>query len=114
MSAPVVSTVNEYVDTLDKRFVPEATKGMSAVFQWELSGDDGRTFHAVVNDGAVEVCEGAHDSPKVTLKMNGADYVQVVNGKMNGRLAAMKGKLKVGGNIMMARKMEKIFPIAKK
>ena len=109
MSAPVVSTVNEYVDTLDKRFVPEATKGMSADFQ-----RDRRTFHAVVNDGAVEVCEGAHDSPKVTLKMNGADYVQVVNGKMNGRLAAMKGKLKVGGNIMMARKMEKIFPIAKK
>lgn len=113
MPTPVVTTAKEYFETLPERFVADAAKGMNAVFQWELSGDDGTTFHAIVDDGKLEIHEGAHDSPKVTLKMIASDYVEVANGKMNGQLAAMTGKLKVGGNIMMARKMTKIFPIAK-
>ena len=37
--------------------------------------------------------------------MSGDDYVQMVNGKLIGTMAFMKGKLKVTGNVMLAQKM---------
>ena len=45
-----------------------------------------------------------------TIKMTAEDYVMMVNGKLNGTMAFMKGQMKVTGNMMMAQKMQQIFP----
>ena len=114
MPAPIVNNIKEYFDTLEQRFVADASKGVNAVFQFELAGDGGGQYHLVVEDGAMHVHEGGHDKPNATIKMSADDYVKMVNGKLNGQMAAMTGKLKVGGNILMARKMQKLFPPAGK
>jgi putative sterol carrier protein len=105
-----ISTVQEYFATLDQRFVSEACKGVEAIFQFQLSGDTGGTWHVSVNDGSFEIAEGAHDKPTTTIKMKEGDYVKMVNGKLNGSMAFMTGKLKVTGSIPMAQRMQKIFP----
>ena len=66
-----------------------------------------------VDDGTMAVSEGPADSPNTTIKMAAEDYVQMVNGKLSGTMAFMKGKLKVTGNVMLAQKMQNIFPPAK-
>lgn len=108
-----VSSVKEYFDTLSDRFVASAAKGVSATFQFELAGDGGGTYHVVVNDGTMAVHEGASTSPSTTLKMNADNYVKMVNGEINGSMAYMKGQLKVSGNVMLAQKMQSIFPQGK-
>lgn len=105
-----VSSVDEYVDTLPQRFVPAAAKGVDAVFQWQLSGDGGRSFHAIVRDGALEVVEGPHAAPTTTLVISAADYVQVVNGELDGMKVFASGRGKVQGNIKAAMKMRGLFP----
>ena len=42
--------------------------------------------------------------------MTGDDYVKMVNGKLNGTMAFMKGQMKVTGNMLLAQKMQGIFP----
>ncbi len=105
-----VESIQHYFQTLDDRFVASAANGVQAVFQFEISGDTGGTWHAVVDDGAFTLHEGAHDKPTTTLKMKDTDYVKMVNGKLPGPMAFMTGKLKVSGSIPMAQKMKSIFP----
>jgi putative sterol carrier protein len=105
-----VKSVKEYFETLNARFKPDAAKTISAVFQFELAGDGGGTYHVTVDHGTMAVAEGAHPSPTATLKMSGDDYVKMVNGQINGAMAFMKGQMKVTGNVLLAQKMQAIFP----
>lgn len=106
----MVTTVKEYFETLPRRFQAQNAGGIDAIFQFELSGDGGGTYHVVVKDGAMTVIEGAHASPTVVLKMTGDEYVKMANGKLDGRMAFMSGKMKVSGQIPMAMKMQQILP----
>jgi len=108
-----VSTVKEYFDTLPARFVPTAAKGLNAIFQFELSGEGGGTYHVTVTDGTMHVEEGPVPTPSAVLKMSGENYVKMANGELNGAMAFMKGQLKVTGNVMLAQKMQAIFPQGK-
>lgn len=108
-----VSSVKEYFETLPQRFLPAGAKGVNAIFQFELSGEGGGTYHVKVNDGTMEIVEGPSASPSATIKMNADEFIQMSNGKLSGVMAYMKGKMKVGGNVMLAQKMQAIFPPSK-
>ena len=108
-----VASVKEYFDTLNTRFVASASKGLNAVFQFELSGDGGGQYNISVNDGSMEVKEGTAATPSVTIKMSADDYLKLVNGQLNGTMAYMKGQMKVTGNLMLAQKMQAVFPVGK-
>lgn len=109
-SAPRVTSVAEYFATLEQRFVPAASRGLHAVFQWEIAGEDGGSYHAMVEDGTMRLVEGRHPQPTVTIAMPAADYVKVVNGELDGARAFTTGSGKVSGKIRMAMKMRSIFP----
>lgn len=111
-SVPKITSVADYFATLEERFVPSATAGMEAVFQWEISGDEGADYHAIVNDGRMTLVPGKHDRPTVTIAMNAHDYVRVVNGELDGTRAFTTGGGKVRGKLRMAMKMRNIFPQA--
>ncbi len=108
-----VSTVREYFETLPARFVASAAKGLNAIFQFELAGDGGGTYHVTVADGAMAVAEGPAPAPSAIVKMSADNYVKMANGELNGAMAFMKGQLKVTGNVMLAQKMQAIFPQGK-
>jgi putative sterol carrier protein len=108
-----VTSVKEYFDTLSDRFVASAATGEKAIYQFELAGDGGGTYHVTIDDGTMTVTEGAAASPNTTIKMTAEDYVQMVNGKLSGTMAFMKGKLKVTGNVLLAQKMQSFLPPAK-
>jgi putative sterol carrier protein len=112
MSVDQVTTVQEYFDTLQNRFSPEGAKTVQAVFQFELAGEGAGcgTWHVVVDHGTMKVNQGAHTAPTATIKMTGDDWVKMVNGQLNGAMAFMKGQMKVTGNVLMAQKMQAIFP----
>ena len=105
-----VSTIKEYFDTLPDRFVASAARGLTAIFQFELAGDGGGTYHVTVADGAIAVAEGPAPSPSATLKMSAENYVKMANGELNSAMAFMKGQLKVTGNVLLAQRMQAIFP----
>lgn len=110
-SGPKIASVADYFATLEERFVPSATAGLQAVFQWELAGEDGGTYHAVVDDGQMTLVQGQHAEPTVTIAMEADDYVRVVNGELDGARAFTTGGGKVRGKIRMAMKMRSIFPL---
>ena len=105
-----ISTVKEYFDTLDQRFVQSASAGVDAVFQFEISGAGGGTWHVIVKDGAMSANEGAHPSPSAVVKSSADEYVKIANGDINGLKAVMFRKMTISGNLVLARKMQNMFP----
>ncbi len=112
-SVPRVDSVEDYFATLHERFQPDASQGVRAVFQWEIDGEGGGTKHAIVEDGTMQLRDGRHASPTVTIAMNAGEYVGVVNGDISGPKAFTTGSGKVSGKLRMAMKMQRIFPAAR-
>jgi len=105
-----VDTVQAYFDTLQDRFVASASAGVDAVYQFEISGEGGGTWHVVVHEEAIEVNAGPHESPSAIVTSSADNYIKICNGDMNGLRAVMTRKMKVDGNLVLARKMQKMFP----
>lgn len=110
--AEQVSSVVEIKKHMPGRFNANASKGLKATYQFDLTGDGGETFHVDVNDGTCQVCDGAANGASITITMAASDYVDMINGKLNPQMAFMGGKLKIKGDMSLALKMQQLFPTA--
>lgn len=91
-------SVKERFATLEKRFKPEAAKGVNVRLQFELSGEGGGTWYVEIKDGKCKVKEGSGPNPDATLKASASDYKKIADGEMNKMVAFLRGKLKVEGD----------------
>lgn len=66
-------------------------------------------YHFRVVNESIEVQMGAHASPNITITMKESDYLDMVNGKLNGQMAFMTGKLKIAGDMGLALKLQNLF-----
>ena len=104
-----MTTVAEIIDTMKSRFNPAAATGLDIIFQFDIS--DGDTYHLIVKDSACDICEGAHDDPSVTLIMDSSTLVSVMTGETDGMAAFMMGSIRAEGNMMLAPKLNELFPL---
>ncbi len=94
---------------MPSRLNASAAAGLDAVIQYDLTGDAGCSYHCAIKDGAAVVTEGNHDAPTMTVTMDAADFVDLIGGKLDGMSAFMGGKLKIGGDMGLAMKMQNLF-----
>jgi 3-hydroxybutyryl-CoA dehydratase len=106
-----LTSVKEVFDKMPEVFNANAAQGLDVVFQYEITGDNGGSWNVVVKDGACQVNEGTHASPSVTLTMSGDTWLGIVNKQTNGMQAFMTGQLKASGDIMLAQRIEQLFPL---
>jgi len=103
-------TVREFFEALPSRFRPDAAEGVSAVYQFDLSGEAGGQYQLHVADRSCRVCDGLHASPNVTLSMAGEDCIAILEGKLNGVSALLSGRLKIDGDMGLAMRLAAFFP----
>ncbi len=104
-----MSTVSEIIDSMQARFNAEAANDMDEVFQFDL--EDANSWHLVVKNGTCEMIDGVHDDPSVTLIMDTTTMQAIISGKMDGMQAFMTGKLRAEGNMMLATRLQSLFPL---
>ena len=102
-------TVKETFESMGPRFKPERAAGTNAVIQYDISGEGGGTWHAVIKDGACAVAEGAGTNPALTLSMSAQDWLDMTSGKQSGQMLFMSGKLKLKGDMGLAMKLGSMF-----
>lgn len=101
--------VEGIMGSIEGRFNAESAKGVEAVFQFDISGDQAGQWHLTVKDQCCHITEGAHDSPNVTFSMASNDFVEMMSGKITGQTAFFSGKLRVSGDLMLAQRFEALF-----
>ena len=105
-------TVKETFDAMASRFRADKATGVSATIQYDIGGDGGGTWHAVIANGACTVAEGAAPSPTLTVQMSGQDWLDMLSGKQSGQMLFMSGKLKLKGDMGLAMKLASLFQTA--
>ena len=104
-----LSMVKAIFEKMPSIFNADAAKGVDATFQFNISGEGGGDWYAEVKGGACKVEAGVHPSPTTTIKMDAADFVDMINGKLPAMQAFTSGKLKIGGDIMKSQLITRLF-----
>jgi len=109
---PRVSSIKEVFEHIHEGFNPAKAEGVDAVFQFNLTGENGGQYWIKVANQQAEVHEGVHEAPTMTITASANDYLALVNGDLNAMSAFMQGKVKVKGDMGLALKLQAMFGIA--
>jgi putative sterol carrier protein len=94
---------------MPQRLDPEKAAGVDTSIQFDLSGDDGGQWYAVIKDGSVSFEEGTMKDPAATIHMSAEDFVAMTSGELNAVNAFMMGKVKVDGDLNTVMKFQSLF-----
>jgi putative sterol carrier protein len=94
---------------MPNRLNPTSAQGLDVIIQYDLSGDGGSQYYAVIANGACAMNEGKHDSPTMTVSMAASDFVDMIQGRLDGMSAFMSGKLRISGDMGLAMKLQSLF-----
>ncbi|KAM6182797.1 hydroxysteroid dehydrogenase-like protein 2 [Erethizon dorsatum] len=88
----------------------DVVKATQAIYQFELSGEDGGTWFLDLKSKGGNVGHGEpSDRADVVMSMSTDDFVKMFSGKLKPTMAFMSGKLKIKGNMALAIKLEKLM-----
>jgi alkyl sulfatase BDS1-like metallo-beta-lactamase superfamily hydrolase len=109
-------------EILDEVFhgMPEAAdadriEGVDAVIHWCIcdppdAGEE--VYEIVIRGGEVSVSKEPEETPRVTMRVGGADFLKLVTGNQSGNGLFMAGKLKLEGDMMFAVTFHGMFKTA--
>ncbi len=99
----------ELMSKMPKMFVPEKAADVAAKVQFEFTGDGGGQYVIHIHDGVCELSEGAAPDARTTVSVAAADYMDIVEGRLDSMKAFMTGKLKVKGDMMFMMRFQQMF-----
>ncbi len=104
------SDIRAFFDALPSRFHAAAAEGVTAVYQFDVSGDGGGQYQLHIADRTCRVSPGVHPAPNVTLRMAGEDCMAILEGRLTGVSAYLSGRLKMEGDLGLAMRLTAFFP----
>ncbi len=83
--------------------------GFNALYQFNLSGDDGGNWVIELTDETREVRTGEDDNAQCVINMSSGDFMSMIDGSLNPQMAFMTGRLRVKGDMGLALKLQSIL-----
>jgi putative sterol carrier protein len=102
----MAATAKEFFDGMQENLDPEKVKGINATYQWDITGAG--KWYAKLSDENIEVGEGEAESPDITITVDEQNWMDIVDGKLNGQMAFLTGKLKIQGDMTLAMKLQNL------
>ncbi len=102
-------SVTELFDHMPEAFMAESAVGVDAIFQFNISGNNGGDWYCVIRDGSCMVDSGIHETPISTIKMEGDDFIALMNEKLSPIQAFTSGQLQIEGDLMKAQLIVTMF-----
>lgn len=103
-----MANIAEIFENMPNRFQADKAKGVAMTVEFDLTGDGGGQWYAVIEDGNLAVEEGAADSPSATIRMDADDFKKMSSGELNAMMAFMSGKIKVEGDLNSVMKFQSL------
>ncbi len=93
------------------RFNPEVAESLNVLLQFSLTGVGGGEFFIDIKNSTATLVRGASRSPDLLIIINSEDWVEIVEGRLDGTHAYMSGKMKVKGDMNLLFILERLFPV---
>ena len=106
--------IGEVFRRMEQHFKPSSAAGVDAVVHWKITGrPDGAIDHyeVVLKDGSCIAGNDPQHEPRVTLTLDGVDFMRLVTGNAAGPMLFMSGKLKIEGDLMFSAQIQSMFTI---
>jgi putative sterol carrier protein len=103
-------TIAEVFEAMPGAFNAAAAAGMTKTFQWNITGDQASVWAFKITNGQGELVPGGVEKPDLTITVLDEDWLSIVEGKLDPMNAFMTGKLKVSGDMMLAMRLQQLFP----
>jgi len=103
-------TINELFEAMPSHFNAAAAAGMTKTFQWSITGDGASVWAFKIVNGEGELVPGGVEKPDITITVSDQDWISIVEGKLDPTSAFMSGRLKVSGDMMLAMRLQNLFP----
>jgi putative sterol carrier protein len=87
----------------------DAVTKVNAIYQFDITGDDGGKWWVDTTKSGGEVGDGDKADAKCTITMASKDFMDMVEGRLNGQMAFMTGKLKIKGDMSLAMKLGSVL-----
>ncbi len=88
---------------------PDVVSKINAVYQFNISGPGGGQWSVDCTRPGGAVSAGQATAARCTVNCTDADFLSIVNGKLNPQMAFMSGKLKIQGDMGLAMKLQQIL-----
>lgn len=82
---------------------PAKAKAVNAVYQFDITGDNGGTWTVDLTQPAVTA--GSTGKAQCTITVSSKDFVDIITEKLNAQMAFLQGRLKVAGDMSLALKL---------
>lgn len=104
-----MTTPAEYFGGLNGKLNADKAQAIGAIYQFNVTGDDGGTWVVDLTKDEDWVSEGPSDDSQCTITVTSGDFVDMVEGRLPGPQAFMMGKLKIEGNMGLAMKLSSVL-----
>ena|SRR5579875_2952187 len=88
---------------------PSRMSGLTAVYQFNLTGEDPGVYQIILKEHSAAAVEGTPEVPQCTLELTASDFKDMLQGRLNGTLALMSGKLRVKGDVSLAMRLKSVL-----
>ena len=112
---PPGTTVAEYMEHYLPRALNKNAEKLGDVeceLLFALTGAGGGDWTLVVKERVARVEPGRGEAPRCTFTMTAVDWMELVQGRLNGPLAFMTGRFKIGGDYLYAMRLGQMLMAA--
>jgi putative sterol carrier protein len=88
---------------------PDVVQKINAIYQFNISGPGGGSWSVDCTQPGGTIQQGTAQNPRCTVAATDADFLNIVNGKLNPQMAFMSGKLRIQGDMGLAMKLQQIL-----
>jgi putative sterol carrier protein len=109
-----VQVLDEIFRRMGDHFRPEKAKGQNVAVHFVITGGpDGSkdSYQASVKDGVCTTSKDLSEHPRTTITADGLHFLRLVTGGSSGVELFLKGKLKIGGDMIFAAQINGWFAI---
>ena len=101
-------TAQQILESIPFRFRAEKAQNYTAVFQFEITGDETLQYTVTINNSNCQLQTGLHGTADCTIKTKASVYIDLETGKANPQMALMMGRVKIS-NIAAMMQFAKCF-----
>jgi putative sterol carrier protein len=88
---------------------PDRLAGVEVIYQFNLEGPGGGTWHVRIENGKAVAGSGAVDNPPFDAHLSVADYTDLVTGAVSGQELFFSGRMKVDGNPFLGMQLTQLL-----
>jgi hypothetical protein len=105
--------LDQVFDGMVQHFVPRRAGRSGGAFEWSVRTPEGdKVYHLNIDGGRASYRRGGHEKPRVTFMTRLPSFMRLVAGELDGLRALAQGRLKVKGNLLLAKSFQGWFDTA--